>query len=106
MFESPPQFIICKHNHPWETTGSRNEYNIELGNSDRTPPIIPGRRFLQQQVHKFKLSIAIDKTVLGNLERIGYSRRSEPPTARIRFLLPCHRVVGADRALTGFAGGP
>ncbi len=73
-----------------------------------------------------RLASAFDRTVLGGLAHVGYGTTTSygklaaalglPPEAvrgvgaalghnPVWIIVPCHRVVGADGALTGYAGG-
>ena len=85
---------------------------------DFCPPLRPRGTAFQQAVWKLLLEIPYGETVTyGEL-----ARRLESATGRtavsaravggavahnpISVMIPCHRVLGADGSLTGYAGGP
>ena len=78
---------------------------------DSLPPIAPKGTPFQQQVWQKLLEISYGKTMsygelakaLGckSAQAVGGAVGRNP----ISILIPCHRVVGADGSLTGYAGG-
>lgn len=79
------------------------------------PPLAPEGSLFRQRVWKLLLEIPVGKTVTyGALaERLKATGVSASPQAvggavghnPVSILIPCHRVVGADGSLTGYAGG-
>ena len=70
-----------------------------------------GTRF-QKSVWQALLAVPYGKTVTyGDIARaIGRPRASRPVGGAVGknplpIIVPCHRVIGSDRSLTGFAGG-
>ena len=84
---------------------------------DFLPPLHPIGSTFRQEVWKLLLQIPYGKTVTyGELarqlaERRGFPRMSAQAVGgavghnRISILIPCHRVVGTNGSLTGYAGG-
>jgi methylated-DNA-[protein]-cysteine S-methyltransferase len=84
---------------------------------DFTPPLDPRGTAFQRAVWELLLAIPYGQTVTyGELaaslaERRGLSRMSARAVGGavgrnpISLIVPCHRVVGADGSLTGYAGG-
>ena len=80
-------------------------------NPDFTPPIAPFGTLFQRRVWNELLSIPFGETVTyGDIARrigcksaqaIGGAVGSNP----IAIIIPCHRVVGSDGSLTGYAYG-
>ncbi len=79
------------------------------------PPVAPRGSKFQKRVWKLLLEIPLGKTTTyGALaERLKAAGVSASPQAvggavgrnPVSILIPCHRVVGADGSLTGYAGG-
>ena len=84
---------------------------------DFTPPLHPIGSAFRQSVWEILLQIPYGKTTTyGEIarqlsEKMGLSRMSAQAVGGavghnpISILIPCHRVVGADGSLTGYAGG-
>ena len=84
---------------------------------DFTPPLHPIGSAFRQSVWEILLQIPYGKTTTyGEIanklaEKQGLSRMSAQAVGGavghnpISILIPCHRVVGADGSLTGYAGG-
>lgn len=84
---------------------------------DFLPPLHPDGSAFQQAVWKLLLQIPYGKTVTyGEIarrlaEQRGLHRMSAQAVGgavghnRISILIPCHRVVGTNGSLTGYAGG-
>lgn len=83
--------------------GARTEFDLPLNP--------PGKEF-DQQVWEILLTIEFGQTMtygeiareLGNpklAQRVGQAVGHNP----ISIIIPCHRVIGADGSLTGYAGG-
>ena len=84
---------------------------------DFTPPLHPAGSAFQQEVWALLLQIPYGKTTtygaLANqlAEKHGQRRMSAQAVGgavghnTISIIIPCHRVVGADGSLTGYAGG-
>ncbi len=80
---------------------------------DFTPPLRPRGTAFQQAVWKLLLAIPYGRTAAYG--EIAASLGLPPGAARavggavgrnpISLIIPCHRVVGADGSLTGYAGG-
>ena len=76
-----------------------------------TPPLAPAGTAFQQRVWRELRKIPFGKTTgygalaraigCGSAQAVGQAVRRNP----IAILIPCHRVIGADGSLTGFAGG-
>ncbi len=76
-----------------------------------TPPLAPAGTAFQQRVWAELVKVPFGQTVsYGALARaagcrsaraVGQAVHNNP----IALLIPCHRVIGADGSLTGFAGG-
>ena len=84
--------------------GHRRAFSLPLDLSDGTP--------FQQQVWRALLGIAWGHTVrygaiAHQLERPQAARAVGMAVGRnpISIIVPCHRVLGADGSLTGYAGG-
>lgn len=83
--------------------GTRRRFDIAL--------VYPGTPF-QRRVWELLLDIPYGETVsYGEIaSRIGDSRKARPVggavgTNPIGIMIPCHRVIGKNGALTGFGGG-
>ena len=84
---------------------------------DFTPPLHPIGSAFQQSVWEILLQIPYGKTTTyGEIarqlsEKMGLSRMSAQAVGgavghnKISIIIPCHRVVGANGSLTGYAGG-
>ena len=84
---------------------------------DFTPPLHPVGSGFRQEVWKTLLQIPYGKTITyGDISkqlamRIGTERMSAQAVGgavgnnEISIIIPCHRVVGANGSLTGYAGG-
>lgn len=84
---------------------------------DFLPPLHPIGSTFRQEVWELLLQIPYGKTVTyGELARQLAERRGLPRMSaqavggavghnRISILIPCHRAVGANGSLTGYAGG-
>ncbi len=76
-----------------------------------TPPLSPAGTVFQQRVWRALRAIPFGETVsYGAIARavgcpsaraVGQAVHRNP----IALMIPCHRVIGADGSLTGFAGG-
>ena len=76
-----------------------------------TPPLAPAGTAFQQRVWRELRKIPFGETTsygalaravgCGSAQAVGQAVHNNP----IAILIPCHRVVGADGSLTGFAGG-
>jgi len=86
------------------------------GEPDFTPPLAPEGSEFRQAVWKQLLDISYGKTVsygeiAKNLEKTLGRKTSARAVGSavgrnpISIIIPCHRVVGADGNLTGYAGG-
>ncbi len=83
--------------------GTRKEFSVPLD--------MPGSAF-QKSVWNQLLEIPYGKTrsykeqakILGNLSAIRAVARANGQN-RIAIIVPCHRVIGSDGSLTGYAGG-
>lgn len=90
---------------------------FEGRNPDFTPPLSPEGSEFRRAVWKILLTIPYGKTMTyGEIaERIAAVQGKEKMSAQavggavghnpIALIIPCHRVVGADGSLTGYAGG-
>ena len=86
-------------------------------NPPRLPPLAPRGTPFRQAVWRLLLAIPYgDTTSYGALaQRLSAAQGGHPVSARavggavghnpISILIPCHRVLGADGSLTGYAGG-
>lgn len=84
---------------------------------DFTPPLRPKGSPFRQEVWDVLLTIPFGRTVTyGEIARTLARRRGLPSLSAqavggavghnpISLIVPCHRVVGANGALTGYAGG-
>ncbi len=83
---------------------------------DFTPPLAPCGSEFRQKVWKLLLEIPCGETAsYGELARRFEQRFGRRTSARavggavghnpISVIIPCHRVVGSDGSLTGYAGG-
>ena len=78
---------------------------------DFLPPVNPKGTAFQQKVWKALLTVPYGQTVTyGELaKKVGCKSAQAVGGAAgrnpISILIPCHRVVGADGSLTGYAGG-
>ena len=84
---------------------------------DFTPPLHPIGSAFRQSVWEILLQIPYGKTTTyGEIarqlsEKMGLSRMSAQAVGgavghnKIAIIIPCHRVVGANGSLTGYAGG-
>ena len=76
-----------------------------------TPPLRPAGTAFRQRVWQALLTIPLGQTVsygqiaravgCGSARAVGQAVHNNP----IALMIPCHRVVGADGSLTGFAAG-
>ena len=76
-----------------------------------TPPLSPTGTPFQQRVWRALRKIPFGETIsygalaraagCGSAQAVGQAIHNNP----IAILIPCHRVIGADGSLTGFAGG-
>ena len=76
-----------------------------------TPPLAPGGTAFQQRVWRQLGNIPFGATMsygavaqavgCGSARAVGQAVHRNP----IALMIPCHRVIGADGRLTGFAGG-
>ena len=76
-----------------------------------TPPLRPAGTAFQQRVWDQLRTVPFGQTVsygqianavgCGSARAVGRAAHFNP----IALMIPCHRVVGADGSLTGFAGG-
>ena len=76
-----------------------------------TPPLSPAGTPFQQRVWRALRKIPFGGTIsygalaraagCGSAQAVGQAIHNNP----IAILIPCHRVIGADGSLTGFAGG-
>ena len=79
------------------------------------PPLAPKGSAFRQRVWKLLLEIPLGETATygGLTEKLKASGIPASPQAvggavghnPISIIIPCHRVVGADGSLTGYAGG-
>ncbi len=77
-----------------------------------TPPLSPAGTAFQQRVWRELVQVPFGETVsygalakaagCGSARAVGQAVHNNP----IAILIPCHRVIGANGSLTGFAGGP
>lgn len=82
------------------------------GHAPELPPLDPAGTVFQREVWAELLRIALGaQTTYGalaaKLGRPGSSRALGAAVGRnpVSILIPCHRVLGADGSLTGYAGG-
>ena len=86
------------------------------GDPGRLPPLAPRGTDFQRAVWALLTEIPYGRTVTyGELAAALEERTGRPASPRavggavgrnpISILIPCHRVVGADGSLTGYAGG-
>jgi methylated-DNA-[protein]-cysteine S-methyltransferase len=82
------------------------------GNPFELPPLDPAGTAFQREVWRALLAIAPGQpatygALAGRLGRASAARALGAAVGRnpISVLVPCHRVVGADGSLTGYAGG-
>ena len=84
---------------------------------DFTPPLSPRGTSFQKEVWEFLLTVPFGRTVTyGDIAAVLARRRGLPHFSAqavgsavghnpVSLIIPCHRVVGADGSLTGYAGG-
>lgn len=84
---------------------------------DFTPSLHPSGTLFQCQVWNLLLRIPYGKTVTYGMlaEKISQEKKTEKMSAQavgnavghnpISIIIPCHRVLGKDGSLTGYAGG-
>ena len=84
---------------------------------DFTPPLHPASSAFRQEVRKILLQIPYGKTVTYRdiskrlAKKMGIERMSAQAVGgavghnEISIIIPCHRVVGTNGSLTGYAGG-
>jgi methylated-DNA-[protein]-cysteine S-methyltransferase len=77
---------------------------------DFTPALAPKGSAFQQRVWDALLRIPYGETVTYRIlaERLGTSARAVGSAVGrnpVSLIIPCHRVIGADGSLTGYAGG-
>ena len=83
--------------------GSRKEFNLKLN---------PQGTEFQKEVWKYLLRIPFGKTVsyielskqIGNVKAIRAVANANGKNP-IWIIIPCHRIIGSDGSLTGYAGG-
>lgn len=88
---------------------------FEKRNLPPLPPLAPKGSAFRQKVWKLLLEIPLGETATygGLTEKLKASGIPASPQAvggavghnPISIIIPCHRVVGADGSLTGYAGG-
>ncbi len=93
----------CKHELNEYFSGKRKEFDVSINQT--------GTEF-QQKVWSELLKIPHGKTVSYNYiaERVGGKNMmravgSANGKNQISIIVPCHRVIGSDGSLTGYAGG-
>ena len=81
------------------------------------PPLRPTGTAFQQEVWQLLMAIPYGKTTTyGEIAAVLAARRGIPRMSAqavggavghnpVSIIIPCHRVVGADGSLTGYAGG-
>ncbi len=84
---------------------------------DFTPPLSPRGTPFQKEVWELLLAVPFGRTVTyGDIAAVLARRRGLPRFSAqavgsavghnpVSLIIPCHRVVGADGSLTGYAGG-
>jgi O-6-methylguanine DNA methyltransferase len=103
-----------KHeSHPWHTSVSTQleAYFAHLRKDFDIPLIYPGTAF-QRSVWEYLLGIPAGSTRsylqqsidLGDKKAIRAVAHANGSN-RISILIPCHRVIGSDKSLTGYGGG-
>ncbi|MDY0007290.1 MAG: methylated-DNA--[protein]-cysteine S-methyltransferase [Spongiibacteraceae bacterium] len=102
---SPQQPLLCA-----AESVLRNYFNS--GRLDDVPPLAPAGTEFQREVWRVLLRIPAGRTWTYRqvAEALGRPRAVRAAAAAIgrnplSILIPCHRVVGSTRALTGYAGG-
>jgi methylated-DNA-[protein]-cysteine S-methyltransferase len=100
---TPPVLIQCIKELEEYFAGARTQFNVLL-----TPPGTP----FQRQVWEILLQIGFGKqwSYLQQSKKLGHvkairamaSANGKNPVA---IIIPCHRVIGSDQSLTGYAGG-
>lgn len=103
--DGPVPLVVrnCKKQLKEYFEGKRKEFNV---------PLDPDGTDFQKQVWKALLDIPFGKTstyakqsiTLGDIKKIravGTANGKNP----IAVIIPCHRVIGTDGSLTGYAGG-
>ena len=108
-WEDRPEVPVFAQADAWLTAYFRREATPPL------PPLSPGGTPFQLSVWQLLTEIPLGKTVsYGDLARhLRDQGRHASPRAvgsavgrnPISLLIPCHRVLGADGSLTGYAGG-
>lgn len=99
----PDTLNDCVHQLNAYFEGSLNQFNLKL-NPQGTP--------FQQNVWQYLLDIPYGKTLsylelskqLGDVKAIRAVAASNGKNP-IAIVIPCHRVIGSDGSLTGYAGG-
>lgn len=101
--ELPPLLIQCTEQLIQYFQGERRVFELPL--------VQPGTAF-QQEVWNELLLIPYGKTIsyLDQARRLGDSKAIRAVANangrnNIAIIVPCHRVIGADRSLTGYGGG-
>ena len=83
---------------------------------DFVPPLNPRGTAFRRLVWKFLLTVPYGRTVTyGEIADRLAAQAGQPVSARavggavghnpVSLIIPCHRVIGADGSLTGYAGG-
>ena len=83
---------------------------------DFVPPLNPRGTVFRRLVWKFLLTVPYGQTVTyGEIADRLAAQTGQPVSARavggavghnpVSLIIPCHRVIGADGSLTGYAGG-
>ncbi|OEK03180.1 cysteine methyltransferase [Roseivirga sp. 4D4] len=103
--DGPVPLVVrnCKKQLKEYFAGKRKEFNV---------PLDPDGTDFQKEVWKALLDIPFGKTstyakqsiTLGDIKKIravGTANGKNP----IAVIIPCHRVIGTDGSLTGYAGG-
>ncbi|NLT40548.1 MAG: methylated-DNA--[protein]-cysteine S-methyltransferase [Clostridiales bacterium] len=111
-----PQGAVAGTARALERTRSWLEEYFAGKRPDWLPPLAPAGTQFRQEIWKLLLEIPYGKTTTyGGLCAAYTERTGKKTSARavggavghnpISIIIPCHRVIGSDGSLTGYAGG-
>lgn len=107
-----PAWVAAPHESPLRECIEQVREYFETGRREFDLPLKPRGTEFQQRVWKSIARVPAGKTITySELARRagaeGSSRAAGAATGRnpIGLVVPCHRIVGADGSLTGYAGG-
>jgi methylated-DNA-[protein]-cysteine S-methyltransferase len=107
-----PEWVSDAHRPPLRETAAQLRAYFDGALQEFDVPLAPSGTDFQRKVWRELCNIQFGETIsYGELARrlgrptasraVGHCNARNP----ISIIVPCHRVIGADRSLTGYAGG-